>query len=57
MMPGAGANQNPVSSSYGGQPPSFAKGLGRGHYGIYVIDDAELVFAPDTAPPGEGMAG
>jgi hypothetical protein len=34
MMPGAGANQNPVSSSYGGQPPSFAKGLGRGHYGI-----------------------
>ena len=26
-------------------------------YVRYVIDDAELVLAPDTAPPGEGMAG
>jgi hypothetical protein len=26
-------------------------------YVHYVIDDAELVFAPDTAPHGEGMAG
>ena len=26
-------------------------------YVRYVIDDAELVFAPDTAPPGERMAG
>ena len=25
-------------------------------YVRYVIDDAELVLAPDTAPPGEGTA-
>jgi RNA polymerase sigma-70 factor (ECF subfamily) len=26
-------------------------------YVRYVVDDAELVLAPDTAPPGEGTAG
>ena len=25
-------------------------------YVRYVVDDAELVLAPDTAPPGEGTA-
>ena len=25
-------------------------------YVRYIVDDAELVLAPDTAPPGEGAA-